>query len=261
MPAPRPIASRRRATILLFASSFFLLSPTLEPQSSRPSETSVLPAPAEIFAAAERAMGSVDALAKIRSISAIAACHGPKADYETRIISDRRGNLSFQQFFSDHKNIAGILNGRGWQLGDDGRYEWIDASETSVLRGHEFQMMAIDLRKRFQDFKTVGNAEFEGQPAIQVSMTDELEHPAGAYFSMSSHLLLGLTVTNARSGGPSLLKIRFDSWELIGGVNVVSHVTILAGSQTWIFDFTSLKLNAASEKAFQIPDGPAKLSE
>lgn len=65
MPAPRPIASRRRATILLFASSFFLLSPTLEPQSSRPSETSVLPAPAEIFAAAERAMGSVDALAKI----------------------------------------------------------------------------------------------------------------------------------------------------------------------------------------------------
>ena len=108
-------------------------------------------------------------------------------------------------------------------------------------------MMAIDLRKRFQDFKTVGNAEFEGQPAIQVSMTDELEHPAGAYFSMSSHLLLGLTVTNARSGGPSLLKIRFDSWELIGGVNVVGHVTILAGSQTWIFDFTSLKLNAASE--------------
>ena len=80
-------------------------------------------------------MGSVDALAKIRSISAIAACHGPKADYETRIISDRRGNLSFQQFFSDHKNIAGILNGRGWQLGDDGRYEWIDASETSILRG------------------------------------------------------------------------------------------------------------------------------
>ena len=261
MATARPIVSGRRGTILLFAFSIFLLSSTLKLQGAQAPKTSILPAPTEMFGAAERAMGSVDALADIRSISAIAACHGPKADYETRIISDRGGNLSFQQFFTDHKNIAGILNGRGWQLGDDGRYEWIDASETSVLRGHEFQMMAIDLRKRFRDFKTVGNAEFEGQPAIQVSMTDELGHPASAYFSTSSHLLLGLTVTNAHSGGPSPLKIRFDSWKLIGGVNVVSHVTIVAGSETWIFDFTSLELNAASDKEFQIPGGPTKLSE
>jgi hypothetical protein len=257
----RPIVSGGRRTILLFASSIFLLSSTLKLQSAQAPKPSVLATPPEIFAAAERAMGSVDALTNIRSISAIAACHGPKADYETRIISDRRGNLSFQQFFTDRKNIAGILNGRGWQLDDDGRHEWIDASETPVLRGHEFQMMALDLRKRFHDFKTVGNTEFEGQLAIQVSMTDELGHPAGAYFSTSSHLLLGLTVTNARSGGPSTLRIRFDSWKLISGVNVVSHVTILAGAETWIFDFTSLKLNAANDEAFQIPVGPARLSE
>jgi hypothetical protein len=261
LDAARPIVSARRGAILLFASFVFLLRPALEPQSSRPPQTSVPPAPAEIFAAAERAMGSVDALANIRSISAIAACHGPKADYETRIISDRRGNLSFQQFFADHKNIAGILDGRGWQLRDDGRYEWIDASETFVLRGHEFPMMALDLRKRFHDFKTVGNTEFEGQPAIQVSMTDELGHPASAYFSLSSHLLSGLTVTNPRTGGPSPLKIRFDSWKLIGGVNVVSHVTILSDSEKWIFDFTSLKLNAANDSEFQIPHGSAKSPE
>lgn len=218
-----------------------------------------LPAPAEIFNAAEDAMGSKDALAHIRSISAIAACHGPKGDYETRIVSDRDGNLSFQQFFPDHKNIAGILNGRGWQLADHGRAEWIDTSETAVLRGHEFPMMAIDLGKRFHDFKTVGTTEFEGQRAIQVAMTDDLGHPAAAYFSPSSHLLEGLTVTNARTGGP--ITIRFNSWKSVGDVKIVSHVTIRAGSETYVFDFKNLNLNADDAKTFEIPNGPTGKTE
>lgn len=229
-----------------------------ETRNQRPSAPSNLPTPDELFEAAQLAMGSLDALANIRSISAIAACQGPKSDYETRIISDRHGNLSFQQFFPDHKNIAGIVNGRGWQIGDDGRPESIDASETAVLRGHEFPLIAIDLRKRFHDFKTVGSAKFEGQPAIQVDMTDELGHPAAAYFSPSSHLLEGLSVTSARSGGP--ITVRFDSWKLVGDVNLVSHVTIRAGSDTFVFDFKSLILNAADQKEFEIPKGATKMT-
>jgi hypothetical protein len=146
--------------IFLLALCFFVTF-TLEAKSQRPSAPSDLPTPDEVFDASQLAMGSIDALANIRSISAIAACHGPKSEYETRIISDRHGNLSFQQFFPDHKNIAGILNGRGWQIGDDGRPESIDASETAVLRGHEFPIIAIDLRKRFHDFKIAGSTKFE----------------------------------------------------------------------------------------------------
>ena len=229
-----------------------------ETRNQRPSAPSNLPTPDQVFEAAQLAMGSLDALDGIRSISAIARCQGPKSDYETRIISDRHGNLSFQQFFPDHKNIAGIVNGRGWQIGDDGRPESIDASETAVLHGHEFPLIAIDLRKRFHDFKTVGSAKFEGQPAIQVDMTDELGHPAAAYFSPSSHLLEGLSVTSARSGGP--ITVRFDSWKLVGDVNLVSHVTIRAGSDTFVFDFKSLILNAADEKEFEIPKGATKMT-
>jgi hypothetical protein len=229
-----------------------------ETRNQRPSAPNNLSTPDEVFEAAQLAMGSLAALDSIRSISAIAACQGPKSDYETRIISDRHGNLSFQQFFPDHKNIAGIVNGRGWQIGDDGRPASIDASETAVLRGHEFPLIAIDLRKRFHDFKTVGSAKFEGQPAIQVDMTDELGHPAAAYFSPSSHLLEGLSVTSARSGGP--ITVRFDSWKLVGDVNLVSHVTIRAGSDTFVFDFKSLILNAADEKEFEIPKGATTMT-
>jgi len=204
-------------------------------------------------------MGTQDARASIRSISAIAACRGPKGDYETRIVSDRNGNLSFQQFLSDHKNIEGILDGRAWQLDDRGRSESIDAIEASVLRGHEFPMMALDLRRRFHDFKSIRRAQFEGQATTQIAMTDDLGHPASAYFSLTSHLPVGLIGTNPRTGKP--FTIRFDTWRLVGGVNLVSHVKILYGSETWVFDFKTLNLNATDNNVFQIPETPTGSSE
>jgi hypothetical protein len=91
-----------------------------EAQTSRWQPVAAALTAEEIIDAAEAAMGPKDARASISSISTVAACHGPKGDFETRIISDRKGNLSFQQFLSDHKNIEGILDGRGWQLDDRG---------------------------------------------------------------------------------------------------------------------------------------------
>ena len=161
-----------------------------------------VPATAEILDAAEAAMGSENARASIRSISAIAACHGPNGDYETRIISERNGNLSFRQFLSDHTNTEGILEGRGWQLGGGGHPESVDTIEVSVLRGHEFPMMALDLRRRFHDFKSIGRAQFEGQATAQIAMTDDLGHPAIAHFSLTSHLPVGLILANARTADP-----------------------------------------------------------
>jgi hypothetical protein len=115
--------------------------------------------------------------------------------------SERSGNSSFQQFFPDHKNIAGILDGRGWQLADKGRYEWIDPIETFVLRSHEFPLVALDLEKRFHDFHSIGRAQFQGQETTQIAMKDQLGHPSSAYFSLTSDLLVGITDTNARPGG------------------------------------------------------------
>jgi hypothetical protein len=235
--------------ILLFAVCLPLVLFAAEQTSKSP--TIAVETSADVLDAAEAAMGTADARAGIHSISAIAACHGPKGDYETRVVSDRNGNLSFQQFLPDHKNIEGILDGRGWQLDDEGRVEPIDATEVSVLRGHEFPIMAFDLRNRFHDFKSLGRAEFEGQAANQISMTDDLGHSVSVYFSLTSHLPVGIISTNARTGKP--ITTRFDAWRLVGGVNLVSHVTILYGGDTWTFDFKTLNLNTADNKTFQIP--------
>ena len=54
-------------------------------------------------------------------------------------------------------------------------------------------------------------------------------------------------------------EIRFDTWRLVGVVNLVSHVTILYGGETWVFDFKTLNLNAVDRIAFQIPEAPRRL--
>jgi len=144
-------------------------------------------------------------------------------------------------------------------LGDDGSSEWLGDSKTSVLRGHEFLLMALDPSKRFHAFKTVGIMQFEGQPAIQIAMTDEPGHPLADIFSLSTHLPRGLSVKSARGG--VTLKIRFLSLKMTSGVNIVNHVTMLLGSGTLVFDFETLILNAADDAAFQIPVDPPKLPQ
>jgi hypothetical protein len=217
-----------------------------------------LPTPTEILQQAEAAMGGREALAKVRSISAIASCRGPKGAYETRLVSDRLGNLSFQQFLPDHKNIEGIHDGRGWSQNPDGTYEWVDSTEIFVLRAHDFPMMAIDLARRFHDFKTIGRVQYEAQPAVQVDVTDELGHPTTIYFSSDSHLPLALTGTNPRAATPPTVTSRFDAWRSVNGVKLVSHVTILYGSDSYVFDFKTLTLNTADDQTFTIPEALMK---
>jgi hypothetical protein len=114
-------------------------------------------------------------------------------------------------------------------------------------------MMAIDLTRRFHDFKTIGRVRYEGQPAVQVGVTDDLGHPTTIYFSPDSHLLLALTKTNPRAATPPMVTSRFDAWRSVNGAKLVSHVTILYGSDSFVFDFKTLTLNTADNQIFKIP--------
>jgi hypothetical protein len=66
--------------ILMFAFSASRLSSGLLAQRSNPSAQSDSPAPGELLDAAVRAMGGLEVLGSIRSLTAIAACRGPKGD-------------------------------------------------------------------------------------------------------------------------------------------------------------------------------------
>jgi hypothetical protein len=211
------------------------------------------PSVSEELQAAEAAMGTEQARSAVRSISWVAACHGPKGDYETRVVSARGGNLSFRQCLPDHENVEGVLDGRGWSLTRDGEPETIDAVEVAILRDHDFPLMALDLTKRFHGFGPVRRTQFEGRPAIKIAMSDELGRAATAYLSAESHLPMAIVKTPSGRGATQTVTIRFDAWRLIGDVQVVSHATILMGAQSWGFDLRTIEINAASDKEFEIP--------
>jgi hypothetical protein len=57
-----------------------------------------------------------------------------------------------------------------------------------------------------------------------------------------------------RAATPPTATIRFDAWKSVNGVTVVSHVTVLYGSDSFVFDFKTLTLNAADDQIFKIPE-------
>jgi hypothetical protein len=211
------------------------------------------PSVSEELRAAEAAMGTEQARSAVRSISWVAACHGPKGAYETRVVSARGGNLSFRQCLPDHENVEGVLDGRGWSLTKDGKPETIDAVEVAILRDHDFPFMALDLIKRFHGFGAARRAQFEGRPVSKIAMTDEFGRAATAYLSAESHLPVAIVKTPAGRGATQTVTIRFDAWRPIGEVQVVSHATILMGVQSWVFDLRTIEINAANDQEFEIP--------
>jgi len=68
-----------------------------------------------------------------------------------------------------------------------------------------------------------------------------------------SHLPAGLIITSPRAEGAGTITIRFDAWKRVGGVNLVSHVTIIHGPERWTFDFKTLVLNSADKSLFRVP--------
>jgi hypothetical protein len=70
---------------------------------------------------------------------------------------------------------------------------------------------------------------------------------------VASHLPLAIVSTDPRGDGSRTITTRFDGWKAVGDVQLVSHVTILIGSDSWAFDFTSLQVNVANDEAFRIP--------
>jgi hypothetical protein len=104
---------------------------------------------------------------------------------------------------------------------------------------------------------------FGGVAATIVTVTndgkaDDLGHPTTIYFSSDSHLPLALTGTNPRAAIPPTITSRFDAWRSVNGVRLVSHVTILYGSDSFVFDFTTLTLNKADDQIFKIPEALMK---
>ena len=245
-------------SVLLLAAKTFS-----HPQQSSESNATFLSAfksVEEIFSASINAMGGEKELRKIQSITALAKCVGPRGNYTTEIYSMRGDRLMFKQVSANGEVFLGYGNGDlAWTKDQTTTHVFaIDKNYASMLRGHEFQMMAIVLPERYKSPIVEGEEYFAGKRCVKIRMIDQLNSPCQVYFDTSSRLLAGLVIVDPR---PDTVRVVFNEWKQINKVMLPSKVTATDKSGDWVLNFHDIKLNRIDEKIFEIPPSIAAMKE
>jgi hypothetical protein len=178
--------------------------------------------PTTVVALSIRSLGDQKLVSRIRSITALADCVGPRSQYQTEIDSERGNRLVFKQSFPVGRTFAGYVNGKYVWTKDakTGEVTAGDRQLAAMMRGHEFQMIAIAPLERFRDPIPAGYENFAGALCIKLRMTDELGKATYLFFHAESKLMAGLIISNVVNGENNSVRIVFNEWKPTGKVKL-----------------------------------------
>lgn len=208
---------------------------------------------------ARSAVGTESELSKIRSITATAECIGPKGKYTTSLVSFATDKTRFEQTFSYKPERSTILiNGDVAWTGDD-EPAISTPFQRMVARGHEYQKMAIDLRKFFHDLELVGDEPFDGRPSVKLRAKNELGMSAFLFLDKESKRFSGYVLQVPNSS--ETIKNVVLEWRKVGRLNLPSLVKATDSQGEWTLRFHTISLNKADEKGLQVPPRIADMAE
>ncbi len=213
----------------------------------------------KLFADARSAVGSESELSKLRSITAIADCVGPKGTYTTSINSFRTDKTRFEQTFSYKPETSTVLINGDIAWTSDGEPAVSTPFQRMAARGHEYQKMAFDFRRFFRDFELAGNESFEGRPSVKVRAKNELGMNALLFFDKELRRFSGYVLQVPNSS--ETVKNAVLEWQKIGGLNLPSAVKATDSQGDWTLRFHTIRLNKADEKGLEVPPRIADIAE
>ncbi len=224
--------------------------------ASHPGEAMMLqlPQPAAIFAAATDAMGGEQRLSAIKNFKASADCTSPQGDYRTEIISARGDRLVFKQRWPGQDSSTIFVNGKyAWVKNEKtGKVAPVSKTLMAVVRGHEFQMIALAPVDRYRNPLVEGYEEFAGTRCVKVRVTDEIGNPLHLFFRTDSHLMAGFSSKKPTEDG--VIHVVFKQWMTVGErLKLPSLVVVTDGSSEFVLRFGSIILNEADEEMFRVP--------
>jgi len=216
----------------------------------------------EVFAAATKALGKPDDLAKIKSIRALAECSGPKGEYLTEVVSWRGVRTYFEQKFP-----ADNLTNKTWI---EGKFAWgfdstqiaVPLSDFSVFvtQMHEFQKLAISFSSLLKEFKWRGEEEFGGRQCFKIESTHAKGGQVYLFFDQEEKRLVGFVIP-VEGDAQDVVNI-FKEWQTIDGVTVPSVIQATDQNGIWTLDFTKISFNAETEDdPFEIPGRITSIAE
>lgn len=211
---------------------------------------------------ARAAVGSESDLAKIRTISVIAECVGPKGTYTTSIDSFRESKTRFAQTFTYKSTTSNIfINGEtAWSVDTRSGDASISSSfQRMAARAHEYQKMAFDLRSFFTGLEIVGSTDFEGRPSVKVRSKNELGMAADLYFDKETKRFTGYILEVPDSN--ETIKNTFLEWRKVGRLTLPVVVRATDKEGDWTLRFNTITFNKANEKMLDVPPRIADMAE
>jgi hypothetical protein len=209
-----------------------------------------------VFSEAVAAVGKQKDLGRLKSISVVADCVGPRGSYTTAIESFRDSKTRFEQRFSYKPEAVSLLvNGESvWSL-SYGNAVVASPMQRMVARSHEYQMIAFDFQRYFRDPKAAGVELFEGRLSTKVSVLNELGMTAYLFFDTENKRLNGYELDIPNSS--ETVRNVFVEWKRIGRLMLPSVVKVVDSQGEWTLRFHTIRLNKAKESMFAIPTSVA----
>ena len=211
--------------------------------------TFVPDSPAErLLAGARRAVGAA-ALARVRTVRAVADARGPTGPFRVTVISRRSGEarLDFSGGLS-----AGLGRRARWLRAADSVGPLTPAMET-FLRGHELHLSLLAAETRYRELGFGGTVELDGRPALSLVGRDALGGRVELFYSPSDTLPLGYRVMDqVRRRGT--VTVTVGDWERRDGLRLFTSATFRQGVETFRYRFTAIELDPpVADSTFEAP--------
>ena len=198
----------------------------------------------------------------IKSINSLANCTGPNGKYTTEISTAADGYLFFKQTY-DYKpesfQAAIFDDSTGFALNEnESKKDELSLQVISMIRGHDFHMMAFHPENYFSEIKFIKRDSLEGKIMNTYKAKDQLGNPVLLYRDINFGKLTGLILKNSLNTEEDI-EIYYRAWQesdygpLVNQVDILQNVIDNSNirKDTFQFDFFKISINDRNFKKIQ----------
>ena len=227
---------------------FFFLLTILLYSCSNPEDQSA----EKIIQASLNAIGKKADSEKIKNLVSLADCISPNGKYTTEIHTDSGGYSYFKQVYSyKPKPFEAVIENKdsGFIISDT--LVPLSKEIISMIRGHEFQNIILEVDKRFHDFEKPEKIDTSKVMAYRIKAKDELNNVCLLFFDQKTKLLSAIHSQNP-ADPKEVIETEFSNWQTQQQLLLPKHIDIKQGEKRYSFDFTKIMFNSPDFKMFPV---------
>lgn len=217
---------------------------------------------AAIHAAARAAMGGGEAVDGVQRIRALARAVSSAGTYSVATFSDGE-KLRFVQTRQDAPSFRAWIDGDGAWVEDAVTQEVspMSAQQVEIVRGHEFQLIALRFGERFPYLQYAGEERFLGSNCALLQGRRPDGGEVKAWFHRDTGLLAGYQLPNPGDPQRVGVTMRFLDWRAVRDVTVPTKVLASDVGGEFLLHYSTLDINPEPSAEFEPPPGLAAAAD